>query len=292
MEFTEKNRLELTLYRILGADRFRKGILVFERLKHRRDKGKNENYHPSALTVKALKKYSGFMVYNALVHFISLLFVMVYVLLAAVTGVHNAVVDVIMTVMLFIDVYCIILQRANFLRIKAYLCRYIQRYSAKAKLLGPEISGKICQRPVREILDDFSLICRIRDACFGKEDCVIGSQDKECLKRICGYGQLIGFSGRADKHKEKETVRLLEVCQRFPGPYTRLQARADRLGKWLGTSGTSGMGETAVVTEDAECEMLFRSLIPGDSAADITKVCCVLYEIYKSIIDGMEADER
>ena len=71
------NKFELRVYRLLGVNQFRKAILLFEKIKHRKDNRKNENYHPSSFDVFALEQYNGFLLYNAFLHIVSLLFTMV-----------------------------------------------------------------------------------------------------------------------------------------------------------------------------------------------------------------------
>lgn len=290
MELNRFHQYELRIYRFLGINRFRKVLLLLERLKHHKDNGKNENYHPSDMTDISLKEYEGYLLYNAFLHCVSLLFVMVYFILAVAAGVHNILVDAIMVALFVIDVYCIILQRVNFLRIQAYIHKRFQRYSQKANLLKSEISCKIKQGKFQNIYDDYELICKIRNAFLGKRDCIIKHTDIESMKRICACVELSAAQNRARKGSEENEISLVECCELYPGPYTVLQSRANCLQKWLGISEATILGGAVVVTEDEECEMHYKRLIPQDTTAHISYVCCVLFEAYKSIVDGMEED--
>lgn len=69
----KKNITEMRMYELLGIKWFRKNILLFERIKHAKNGGKNENYHPQDTSCTTLQRFSGYLIYNSIFHIVSLL---------------------------------------------------------------------------------------------------------------------------------------------------------------------------------------------------------------------------
>ena len=69
----QRDRIELRLYELMGVRLFRKLLLHVEAVKGGRTGEKNENYHPEDGSAGALRRFSGYLLYNASLHVISLL---------------------------------------------------------------------------------------------------------------------------------------------------------------------------------------------------------------------------
>lgn len=101
----------MRMYELLGIKWFRKNILLFERIKHAKNGGKNENYHPQDTSCTTLQRFSGYLIYNSIFHIVSLLLIAIYFIVTRSLIIENTVVDIIVVVVVVFDVYCLILQR-------------------------------------------------------------------------------------------------------------------------------------------------------------------------------------
>lgn len=278
------NKFELRVYRLLGVNQFRKAILLFEKIKHRKDNRKNENYHPSSFDVFALEQYNGFLLYNAFLHIVSLLFTVVYAVLSTTIDFRNVVLDLGMIVLTLLNVYCIILQRANYLMLKELRYKYYKRFLNRADLCRKETLQKIYALEPQKLQADYEVLSRIRKALEGQVDCILTCADSESLKRICACFGSTSINKVNRKNKETLEVGLIEKCYSTSGPYTALQVRADSLQRKLCVPGRKMLDRTAIITEDAECEMLYRKLFPEDTIYNFCLVCFLLYEVFTGMI--------
>ena len=284
-ELTSWNKFELRVYRLLGIRQFREAIFLFETVKHRRDNRKNENYHPSDFNVLALGKFNGFLLYNAFLHGVSLTFCGIYLIFTAAFGVRIVVIDVFMMILSLLNVYCILLQRNNHLRIKDYCYRDYKRFYNKAGLHREDMLRKIAAQGPQQLQADRDVIRRIMDAYEGRADCVLNASDIDSLRRVCEYIEPISQKKSIRVSKGAAEIGLIERCSSISGPYTSLQKRADRLQRKLGLSDRKMLDHTVVITESAECEMLFRKLAPEASAYNAYFICLLLNEALAGMID-------
>lgn len=261
----QRQRNEVKIYRLLGVDYFRKVILWFEKTKNQKKNKKNENYHPAAMDVISLEKHSGFLLYNAFLHSVSMFFVIVYCILALAFGLHNLIIDIIMVVISLLNIYCIILQRTNYLKIKEYCCKYYNRLYKKLACFDNEIMRQIYANEPSLLLSDYKVICNLKEAFDGKKDCYIGNADIDNLKRIQKCVESLLQRKNSGQTNAVSDGRLLELCSSIKGPYTLLQRRVDYLQRRFRVSGRKLLDRTAIITEDAECELLYKKIVPEDA---------------------------
>jgi len=284
------NEVEWRLYHLLGVEAFRKVVLWIERAKHYKDKGRNVNYHLSGFDVISLEKFNGFFLYNTFLHCVSLIFCVIYLILAVAFGIHNRMMDMFMVLLSIVNVYCIMLQRANYLKMKKHCYNYYQRFYAKVSLCKEELLKIICIGKPQEIQADYALICRLREAYLGKCDCILGASDIESMKRLYRCTGTFIPQTKMLKKRMLPEEGLLEKCSTVAGPYSALQKRVDWLQGIFGVTRRKMLGQTSVVTENASCEKLYKQLFPGDTVEGLVFVCCVLYEVYSGIVVEMKID--
>lgn len=284
-ELSSRNNLELRVYRLLGVNQFRKLILAIEKVRHFKDKQKNENYHLSSFDIFSLERYDGFLIYNAFLHCISLLFTLVYAVMTIIIGFRNAALDLCVIFLILLNIYCIILQRTNYLRLKKYRCKYYRHFQNRTDVCTEETIRRVYASQLREFQTDYKLLSRMRKTFEGKADCVITSADAESLKRLCACFEPAVTKGAERKDKEALKIGLIEQCNAVLRPYSMLQMRIDRLQKKFGVSGRKMLDRTVIITEDAECEMLYKKLIPQDTAYNFCLVYFRLYDAFTGIIN-------
>lgn len=286
------NRLELNIYKRLGVPYFKRAILWLEKKKHRKDKQKNENYHTGALSVFSLEKYVGYTIYNSLLHCASLLLVFVYFGLTCVFGIRIMAFDIIISVLLMLNIYCIMLQRFNQLRIRDSCNKYYMRKNniiiKNLKLL----SEKIAAYKSDEVNADYNLVCRIKNCLIENVDCIVTNDDIASLKRLVKCSDGLMPKHQVKRHRNPSQSSFLLACKAVPKLYTVMQRRVDWIQKVLGkTAGRRMLKNIVIVTEDAEIDFLFQKLFWEDSFECALLVCGLLYEGYKNKVDGKMAYE-
>ena len=288
---SSRNRLELQVFRLLGINQFRKIVLSFEKAKHHKSNRKNENYHPSNLDVFSFERYNGFLFYNAFLHCVSLVLTVTYIVITLAYKVRMLVFDVLIVILSIFNLYCIVLQRYNHLRIKEYCHRYYNRFYEKASSYSEELIDNLYTGKPQLLQTDYEVICRIRNAFEGREDCVLDIGDIDSLKRICDCIRHIPQRTSNQRSKEVVEVGLIEKCTSTSGPYTSLQMRVEWLQRKLRHSERRILGRAVIVTEDMNCEKYYREIVPEDTAYNFCFVSILLYEVFADAVDKVRANE-
>lgn len=286
----QKQRNEMKIYRFLGVNYFRKAILWLEKTKNHKVNKKNENYHPSAIDIISLERHNGFLLYNAFLHSVNIFFIIVYCILASIFHVYNLCVDVIMIIMLLLNIYCIILQRMNYLRIKECIYRYYSRLLNKLSSFDTGVMRQVYINNPSLMLSDYKVVCKLKNAFDGKSDCYIGIADIDNLKRI--YKCVEPLVQRKNNRRTNAISEdsLLKLCNSIKGPYTRLQRRADYLQRRFGVFDRKILDKTAIITENAECELLYKKIVPEDTVSNYCLVFILLYELFSNEIKKVKTN--
>lgn len=113
---------EKKLYEALGVRLFQTLVFKLEKVVHYRDKGTNINYHISKYESSALDDFVKYLFYNGAIHVRNVAYFAVYVVLRLVfrTGVRWY--DIVLLLFAVKDVYCVMLQRYNYIRIDERRC--------------------------------------------------------------------------------------------------------------------------------------------------------------------------
>lgn len=119
--FNEKN-----IYEFLGIRIFQRMVFALEKVIHFLDHGKNRNYHFNLKRFDYPNDFKKFLVYNASIHIRNVIFLAMYFLIRLIVSMFggNIVIyhiDYILLILLLKDLYCIMLQRYNYLRIQQYI---------------------------------------------------------------------------------------------------------------------------------------------------------------------------
>ncbi|MDO5133003.1 MAG: hypothetical protein Q4D81_08470, partial [Eubacteriales bacterium] len=116
-----REEAEMRLYRLLGVKRFRRFVFALEAGKHRRDGGRNANYHLADLSCAGMRRHFAFLSYNAIIHIAGLLLAVLLILAKAFVLHKWRPVDWGIPAAVLLNIYCIMLQRYNSLRIRKAL---------------------------------------------------------------------------------------------------------------------------------------------------------------------------
>jgi len=278
------NRLEMRIYYLLGVGHFQKATLWLEKIMHNRDNKSNENYHPSSVDFIALERHDAFLLYNAFLHCVSLSFIIIYTVFSIAIKFSCFVLEVIMLILALLNIYCIILQRTNYLRLKEIRYKYYNRCLKNVHLCKIEMFHVIYSSAYHKLQCDYGVLSRIKMAFDGKKDCLLTNADLDSLKRISScFEPMPKRKNSPPKNSGLDDI-LIEKCTSTTGPYTKLQMRADNLQRKLNISGRRLLDRSVVITENAECELYYRKLIPEDTVYNNCLVCFLLYDVYRDMM--------
>lgn len=176
--------IEIKIYSLLGIAKFRKVVLWFERLKHRKDCGQNENYHPQDTSCTTLRRFSGYLIYNSLFHVVSLLLIAIYFIVTRSIIVENTVVDIIMVVVVVFDVYCLMLQRYIYLRFQHHIAKKQQTlFSARERQIT-DVLGRLENKSAEDIDEETIFLEGLKAKVLSGKDVVLAGDVEETLVNI------------------------------------------------------------------------------------------------------------
>lgn len=255
----------MKLYRFVGVGAFRKLVLFVEKIVHLKDGAENLNYHPRNLSLPAVERFSCYLIFNSSVHILS---IFCAVLLSVITP--SVEIYILSAVIILVNLYCIMLQRFNYLALKRHadrertrIARYEKQLVNSADVYGAENRAA-----------DLQLLGRLCRCFYVEDDCIIDVCDIPCLERMAKVIFKAGnevFGKRLSKKScsENETSAICDLAKRAQREncvYSAATARTAVLMKILRRKGRRADGRICVVTENADCERLFRQIFPVDSA--------------------------
>lgn len=145
----EKNKkIETKIYELLGIKQFRKAVFKLEKIIHRKDNGKNTNYHIQNNTISSIEEFKKYLYYNGTIHTKNL--IRGIPLLALMYLFNFKILPfTLLSAWLIKDAYCVMLQRYNWIKL-----------SEKEKLLK--------ERQEKKILNNYNqysmqLLCDLKE---------------------------------------------------------------------------------------------------------------------------------
>lgn len=289
MELCKAERAEMLVYKMLGVKLFRKAILLFEKIKHFKDGLSNANYHPKGLSACTLKSFSGYLVYNAMLHVASLFLTAVYFAVSALFKINYVPVNILMAVAAVFNIYCIMLQRYIYLSIKAHLCRAQKRNDRLVREMSEQIKAGFKARSEAELAEEFELVKRLHDSSLTGCDCLITDSDAEILERIgAGLNRAPERvhpqkTGQGEKRTLSEVFFSSKDDEQVNSAVVR---RVSRLQKLLGVNDTYNvLFDFSVVTQSPQAEAAYRKLFPNDSRNSVEMMISALLASYQSITE-------
>lgn len=183
-----KNKLygfEKKLYEALGVRCFRILVFKLEKFIHYRDKGTNINYHISKYEPSALEDFVKYLFYNGAIHVRNVAYFAVYVVLRLVLGTGIRWYDIVLFLFAVKDIYCVMLQRYNYIRIYERKCRLEQRIKAQLQRRFDTMQGVFVEcYDRRYIAEDLATIRSMKQRIQAGEMIVIQDAERKTLQRI------------------------------------------------------------------------------------------------------------
>ena len=114
---TKKQKIETKIYELLGVKIFKKLVFRLEKIIHRKDKGKNINYHlKNSISKESIDGFRKYLYFNGYIHTSNIIKGIVAIVAMIVFN-TNPILVVILSLLLVKDAYCIMLQRYNWIKL-------------------------------------------------------------------------------------------------------------------------------------------------------------------------------
>lgn len=265
------NLFELRLYRMLGVLPFRKFLFGVERLRHWKDGGKNKNYHMGKSSVGEAGRFEGYLLYNTFLHVVSLLLLAVFFVLKPIRypGWHPW--EIALYVLCLLNIWCIMLQRYNQLRIRQLRLRHSDLRAERVRRAAAKCISHLPEEYLPEQAEeDLRLVVRMQDGLAGGEVILLERKDADSLRRmsvLLGCAEKKKHGPQTAPDDGSDSIETLAECYgEHARPYSRIEKRVSGLQRLLSPGRRDRILSTCcVVTEDRETEEAFGALFPRDS---------------------------
>ena len=283
-KIVKPNLIEKKLYEFLGIQIFRKLALKLESLIHYKDKLKNINYHLHGRSINSVQSFTGYLLYNAVCHGLSIAFIAIYFITTWICKFRCVVLDISLYGMLLVNLYCLMLQRYTYIKINAVEER---RINVKKHIIAEKIellSQRIESRSFNELQLEYSLIEKIWESINNGTDCVIKKCDASVLRNIsksaCDIFETNFRYETRDKEREspKSLIDKLPKCLVVTRKIEKRVASLQNLFHLRKRSNV--LFGFSVITETKDCEDAYKELIRDSSRDSIEFVFDVLFGAY------------
>lgn len=133
--------MESKIYEILGVKQFKKLTFKLEKYIHRKDKGTNKNYHLKGKDISAIENFKKYLYYNGFIHAKNSIFLITSLTIFILTvGFNYYLIPFIL--LLIKDLYCVMLQRYNWIKLNEYKEKLEQREKRKIEKEAKKIIKK------------------------------------------------------------------------------------------------------------------------------------------------------
>lgn len=183
-DFTKINKIELRIYEIVGIRYFQKMVFALEKFIHRNDGGRNQNYHFTSNSIAPVDQFTKFLFFNGSIHVRNIIFFMLYCIIKCCFW-RFAFYDVFLLILCIKDIYCVLLQRYNYLRM-IKLSNNIRkqrdmRVNRKANQLLTIFKQKY---DISCVEKDLEFVRNLKLAIINKSEIVLNVEDEIILQRL------------------------------------------------------------------------------------------------------------
>ena len=183
-KFTRINEVELKVYRYLGICYFQKMVFMLEKFIHRKDNGKNQNYHFASNCMEPVEQFVKYLFFNGSIHFRNMCFFVIYCAIKKrFFSFHFY--DVLLLVLWVKDLYCVMLQRYNYLRMTKFSIRMKKRRNIRIEKKTEELLPAFKRDYDSSYVGkDLEFIKNLKWAIDNKSELVLDVEDEMTLKRL------------------------------------------------------------------------------------------------------------
>lgn len=178
------NSIEMKMYEILGVQIFRVLVFKLEKLIHRKDKGRNTNYHIASIEPQAADGFIKYLWYNGAIHARNILFFLALFAVRYIVFRSFSVIDILLWLLCLKDCYCVMLQRYNFLRIEIRKKRLAEKYVARIQRKAAAIDGANIYSSPEARAEDLQLVRAMLSGIDNRSSIVIGQEEAVAFVRF------------------------------------------------------------------------------------------------------------
>lgn len=286
-------RFELRVYRALGVLPFRRALFFLEQLRHRWDGQANSNYHMRTFSLGGAAAFESYLLYHNLLHGVSLALLLT-VLLGKVGYAQpwNGI-DILAVGMCVINLWCLMLQRYNWLRLQELRIRAQQTRARRLNRRAERVLAALDKTDAApEMREDLALVRALLADLSAGNIVYLGADDVPCLRRMTALLETAGSErGQVMPALEKPpAVQPMDCLVRELAaqaqPCSRTEWRVDRLQRRLRPGKAPLLSLCAVVTEDETAEAAFSALFRSSEPEKIWESLLLLEAVLERLPTG------
>lgn len=281
-------RIELTIYQWLGVYVFRRLVCWLDE-KCTFHNVYRRNYHIDTNGILSVEKFCAYLFYNVILHIGSVFTILLFFLLCIIFDIQVPVLTVCMVILLVLNLYCILLQRMHYIRIKNFCVRYYQRRNQIISRGKEVLLRRINTYTESQIRNDYDLTQKIcfcikngEFYSFTDEDIVSLRRIKESLSELRDTHLCRNFR----RNKKSKLLSMQEVVNRAMKKryiYTYIDEIDEKIVKFFKVKyAKSFFFDIGMVTLSKECEDAYRSVFPTDSAENTLLILELLLQTYRT----------
>ena len=266
--YSKSERVEMALYRAVGIRLFRDGAFALERWVHRKDGGKNTNYHVRDLTYHGVARHYALLSFNAALHFTAFAFLFLLILGALFFVEMPGLWYGIIGFLALLNLYCILLQRYNALRLRALRRRLEEKYRERLEKRAAMLLKRMPEAWENRLPADLLWLSSLRECILSGRDVHLGEEDAAVLTRLYRWAEDAGVRWEQTAGHEPLFPREKKngaLYSRADWIARRLQQRFHRKQELL-------VQPCAVITAGQACEQAYVRLFRRDSADAVLEV--------------------
>lgn len=274
------NHIEMHLYELLGIKWFKKAVLLLERIKHSKDAILNENYHPQDTSKCTLIRFSGYLIYNAIIHITSLIFVFIYFVIMRILSLDNIVIDIFMIIVIILNLYCIMLQRYIYLKIRQLINKK-QQTAMKAKVYRTaNIVNALRDRPPEKENKEIEFLQKMQTQILSGKDFVLTDDSEQILLNIAELLKPI----TSIEENTNSNIAFADLISELPAKalvISTMKYRISHLQNAFRFDKTNNvLFGVCVVTSSSAIEEAYKTIFPNSTLDSVLETIDVLLDAY------------
>ena len=203
-----------------------------------------------------------YLIYNAGIHILSGILIAVVQILEQTLSPGWDIHELPAILLMLFNLWCLMLQRYNALRIRAVTVRYKRLFAQRVQKLVPTLLASTDSEEAEQLQADLALVMRLRS----DDETFLSDADIPQLQHLTKLASHIPCSSGADSSPWDQPVDQLAACYKVDlSPKGKVTRRAESVLRWLRLQRYFSSKAKVVVTLDRGTEEAYYSLLGGAS---------------------------
>ncbi len=186
----------MRVYTWLGVASFQKLVLALEKKRHQKDGGYNVNYHVENFSLRGLHAFMGYLVYHAVIHTVGILIALLCCGLPLLFP-HTGWAAVVGALCCIGNVYCLLLQRYTYIKLKAHIRKRESRQAVVTARKQADIHTALKTKNRDETVEEYRVLCDIQWCIAAGKPYVLTAQNAATVPRMATVLQATPHKRRA-----------------------------------------------------------------------------------------------